>query len=91
MRTSYQLGANLGTVLERHIARIESEGTPREQILAEMAGAAGLLVSQVQAIATGADEDVTLDTLVAFAGVLNCSLGELIKAAEMDGNFVSPE
>lgn len=80
-----KLGATLGGVLEGYVGQMESEESPREVILSQMADAAGLPLEEVSAIVSGQDVPVTAATLEAFCKVLACPLSELVAAAEADG------
>lgn len=80
-----KLGANLGGVLTDLIEGKVSDEMPRDAIISDMADAAEISVEEVEQIVAGEGDCPEMDTLTAFANVLECSVGELVLAAEADG------
>lgn len=80
-----KLGANLGGVLNDLIEGKVTEETPRDGIIQSMADEAGMSVEDVNAIVDGSEECPVMGTLEAFSRALECTVGELVVAAEADG------
>lgn len=81
-----QRGESLISALEGAISSMETEETPRSEIISSMGSAAGIESGTVSQILSGGIDCPPLDRLEGFASALDgVSIDDLVSAAEQDG------
>src|SRR5690606_36043567 len=83
-RNGAELAAELNDAIDA-IAEDEDDERTREDVVAELAEAAGIEAATVRDILAGSIDCPTRERLEAFAGVLQIELDDLIEAAGRDG------
>lgn len=78
-------GEQLAATVEERISELVTDERTRDDIIAEMAEAAGIEVADVEMILTGETACPTMEVLEAVAPVLDMDSGDLVTAAEADG------